>query len=134
GGEVDLGDRATAGDDGGGVLAGGEGDAERLDLGAEDPRTAVVDLHRHEAGRELDHVGLQAHGGERVRRFQAQQPTADDHAGLDLGGPEADPLEVVDGAVDEAAPRLAAHARPNQTYAARPAAPRALRDTPPPPP
>ncbi len=105
-GEVDLGDPTAAGDDAGGVLAAVNRDAERLDLRPEDRRSTLVDLHRHQPGRELDHVGLEAHAGERVGGLEAEQATTDDHAGLDLLRPEADALEVLDGPVDEAAPRL----------------------------
>ena len=41
---------------------------------------AVVELHRHEAGGELDDVGLEAEAAQGVGRLEAEQAAADDRA------------------------------------------------------
>ena len=57
-----------------------DGGAERLDLAAQEPAGGIVELHRHQPRRELDHVGLQAEVVQRLRRFEAEQPAADHRA------------------------------------------------------
>ena len=56
--------------------------AQRLDLRAQHAPAAVVDLHRHQARREFDHVGLEVHVAQRLGAFEAQQAAADDHAAI----------------------------------------------------
>ena len=50
------------------------------DARAQHAAAGIIDLHGHQARRELDHVGLQPQILERLRRFEAQQAAADDHA------------------------------------------------------
>ena len=72
-----------------------------LDLVTQHRAAVVVQLHRHQTRGELHHVGLQAQALEGVSRFQAQQATADHHAGLGAGGIGADGVQVVQGTVDK---------------------------------
>jgi hypothetical protein len=70
----------------------------------------VVELHRHQARRELDDVRLEAEVLQRLGRLQAEQAAADHHADLRAPRRGGDHLEVLDRAVDEAvAPVLARH-------------------------
>jgi len=73
-----------------------------LDLGLEHTPATLIDLHGHQAGRKLDHMGFQAHVAQRLGTLQAQQATAHHHAGLGLGARGLHGLQVLDGAVDEA--------------------------------
>ena len=59
-----------------------DADAERFDLPAQQPPAGVVELHRHQARRELDDVRLEAEVLQRLRRLQAEQPAADHRADL----------------------------------------------------
>ena len=82
--------------------------SQRFDLAAQDGAAAGVDLHRHEARRKLDHVGLESQTLQGVGRLQTEQPAPDhdpDAARLRLGG---DGLQILDGAIDEAAFAIAA--------------------------
>ncbi len=81
--------------------AGVDGEAELLDVPLEGRATGVVDLHRHQPRRHLDHVGLHAELVQRVGRLQAEQSTTDDRAGPRALRRLADRLEVLDRAVDE---------------------------------
>ena len=83
---------------------------EVLDLAPQGPAAALVDLHRHEPGGELDDVGLEAHGPQRVGRLEPEQAAADDRADRRRRpqGRRGHGLEVVDGAVDERAADVAA--------------------------
>ncbi len=89
--------------DGLGQHAGMHADSELLDVAHERRAAGAVELHRHQSRRHLHDVGLEPELDERVGRLQAEQPAADhDAAGRALAG-RADRLEVLDGAVDEAA-------------------------------
>ena len=79
--------------------------AERLDVAAQGAAAAVVELHRHQARRELDDGGPQTQQAQGVRRLQAEQPAADDDARPRRRHAQARmPVEVVERAVDERAP------------------------------
>ena len=71
------------GDDAGGQRAQVHGHAQRLDAPAQHRAADVVDLQAHQARRELDDVRLEAQVLERVRRLEAEQAAADDHADLE---------------------------------------------------
>ena len=68
----------------------------------------AVELHRHQPRGHLDDVGVEAELDERVGRLQAEQPAADHDAAGRRGTGRPDRLEVLDGAVDEAAVLAAA--------------------------
>ena len=68
----------------------------------------AVELHRHQPRRHLDDVGVEAELDERVGRLEAEQPAADHDAAGRRGTGRPDRLEVLDGAVDEAAVLAAA--------------------------
>ena len=106
--EADLDHPSTFRDDARGVLPGVDGEAERLDLAAEDLAPGGIDLHGHQPRRELDQVGLEAHAVERVGGLQSEQAPSNDHAGPGLSRPGPDRLQVLDRAVDEAARRVRA--------------------------
>jgi len=96
-----------------GVAAGVDVHAQRFDLAAQHAAAAFVDLHHHQAGRELDHMRFQTEVAQGLGAFQAQQAAADHHAAARLGTRGLHGLEVFDGAVDKAvrtlAPRHAGH-------------------------
>ena len=75
---------------------------ELFDSPAERRCPGVVDLHRHEARREFDDVGLETKRQKRVGRLEPQEAAADDRTTLGALGPVANGDEVVDRAVDEA--------------------------------
>lgn len=77
--------------------------AERLDVTFEGAATTVVELHRHEAGRELDDVRVEPEVAQRIRRFEAQEPAADDCAAADGGVRRGrrDRIEIVERAIHE---------------------------------
>ena len=77
-------------------------DPEGLDLLAQQLAAAIVDLHRHQARRELHHVRLEPEILERLGRLQAEQAAADHRADALLRRAVRDRLQVFDGAVDEA--------------------------------
>jgi hypothetical protein len=56
------------------------GHAQFLDLLAQHAAAAFIDLHRHQARREFDHVGFQLQVAQGLGAFQAQQAAADHHA------------------------------------------------------
>ena len=88
--------------------AGVDADAELLDVAHQRGAAGAVELHRHQPRRHLDDVGLEPELDERVGRLQTEQAAADhDAAGRALAG-RPDRLEVLDGAVDEAAVLAAA--------------------------
>ena len=89
------------------MLAGVHRDPERLDLRAQDLPAALVHLHGHQPRRELDHVRLETHVVERVGRLETEESATDHHSDAGLRRVGADRLQIVDGAVDEAALRLA---------------------------
>ncbi|MNY71216.1 hypothetical protein D3C86_2095070 [compost metagenome] len=76
-------------------------DAQGLDARLECGAAFGVELHRHQAWGELDHMGFKAQGLQCVGRFQAEQATTDHHAALGVGRGIADRVEVVEGAVDQ---------------------------------
>ena len=86
-------------------------DAQVLDTLLEGGAAEVVQLHRHQARGEFDHVGFQAQGLQRVGRFQAEQAAADHHATALAVGGGADAVEVVEGTVDQARVALGAFDR-----------------------
>jgi hypothetical protein len=81
-------------------------DPQRFDLPAEDRPAELVHLQRHQPGGVLDDVRLEAEVAERVGRLEPQQPAAHHRADVHLLRIGGDGLEVLDGAVDEAAPVL----------------------------
>ena len=89
--------------------------AQLLNLGAQHAATAFIHLHSHQPRRELHHMRFQAHVAQCLGAFQAQQPTAHDHACLGLGAGGLHGLQILDGAIDEAvftvAPRNLGHKR-----------------------
>jgi hypothetical protein len=86
-----------------GVALGVDADAQRFDLAAQQAAAAVINLHRHQPGREFDDMGLQAQVLQRLGGFQPQQAAAHHHAHLRLGGGIANGFQVFNGAVDQAA-------------------------------
>nr|KGD10729.1 putative nitrite reductase (NAD(P)H), large subunit [Burkholderia pseudomallei] len=82
--------------------------AERLDLLAQHPAAALVDLHGHQPRRELDHVRGEPHVAQRLRAFEPEQPAADDDARVRARAAGPHRLEILDRPVDEAAGALAA--------------------------
>ena len=89
-------------------LRGVDGDVHRFDGAAQGLAAAVVDLDGHEPGGELHDVGLKAEAEERTGRFEAEETAADDGARPAVGGVGLDGVEVLDGAVHEAAGALVA--------------------------
>ncbi len=85
-----------------------QGEAERLDVPGQGRTAGVIDLRRHQPGRHLDDVGVEAELVQRVRGFEAEQAAADHGAGRRRGRRLPDRLEVLDGAVDEAAGQVVA--------------------------
>ncbi len=97
------------------IETGGAGPGLHPDAaGFDDPlqrvSAAEVELRRHQAIRGLDDGALDARALQRSGRFEAEQPAADHRAGegpAELGGPPLDecaqPLDIVERAVDEAA-------------------------------
>ncbi len=69
---------------------------------AQHAAAAFVDLHRHQARRELDHMRLEAHVAQRLRAFETEQAAADHRAGLRARAAFLHRFEVLDSAVDEA--------------------------------
>ena len=63
----------------------------------------LVELHRHQPGGELHHLGLEPEQAQGVGRLQPQQAATDDHAAAGLGAGIADGGEISQGAIDEAA-------------------------------
>ena len=93
------------------------GDAQVADHPAEQRAAGLVELLGHQPRRHLDDVGVQAERAQRVGGLQAQQATADHHAGGRMAGVAcalrvgADRVEVVEGAVDVAARQVVARHR-----------------------
>ena len=112
------GHRVVAGD-GLGEHAGVDADAELLDVADQGRAARAVELHGHQPRRHLHDVGLQAELDERVGRLEPEQSPADHDAagGGPAGGPDG--LEVLDGAVDEAAVLVAALDRRHERRGAR---------------
>ncbi|ENO77080.1 cellobiohydrolase A [Thauera sp. 27] len=82
--------------------------AQGLDLVAQDAAAFVVHLHRHQAGREFDDVGLEAEVAQRLGALQAEQAAAHHDALARDRASRLHRLEVLDGAIDEALVALAA--------------------------
>ena len=78
-------------------------DPERLNLVSQHGAAALVELHRHQPGGKLHHLGLEPEQAQGVGRLQPQQAAADDHAAAGLGAGIADGGKIPQGAVDEAA-------------------------------
>ncbi|MGF6967589.1 hypothetical protein OKW43_004617 [Paraburkholderia sp. WC7.3g] len=93
-------------------------DAEFFDPAAQYAAATVVDLHRHQARSEFDHVRLQAHVAQRLRAFKAEQATADDGARFRAGAAFAHRFEIVDGSIHEAVAALAARHRRHERIGA----------------
>ncbi len=92
-----------------GALRGVDRDAQRLDLPAQQPAGRIVELHRHQARRELDHVRLEAEVLQRLGRLEAEQAAADHRADLRACRAAArDHFQVLDRAIDEAVAAVAA--------------------------
>ena len=85
---------------------------ERLDAPLEDAAAVVVELHRHEARRHLDHGRVEAEEPEGVGRLESEQAAADDCAGAAAGRPLRDRVEIVERPVHEHTRRIdTAHGR-----------------------
>ena len=67
--------------------------------GAQHFAAAVIDLHGHQAWRELHNVGFQPQVPECLGCFQAQQSAADDNSHLAVGGVGFNGFQIFDGAV-----------------------------------
>ncbi|VVO44489.1 hypothetical protein PS720_06446 [Pseudomonas fluorescens] len=76
--------------------------AQALDLRLERQAAKIVQLHRHQARRELHHVRFKAQALQRVGGFQAQQATAHHHTAPRIGGGLTDGIQVFKGAVHQA--------------------------------
>ncbi len=76
-------------------------DAQRFDAGFERLAAFLVQLHRHQAWGELDHMGFEAERFERIGRLQPEQSATDDHAALGVAGGGADGVQIIQGAVDQ---------------------------------
>ena len=97
-------------------------DAELLDPGPQGSGAALVELGRHELGRELDDVGVEPEETQGVRCLQAEQAAAHDDPAADVRSPRpgVDGLEVVDRPVHEHARTVGAgHRRHEGTAAGR---------------
>src|SRR2546421_383948 len=80
------------------------------------PAGAIVELHRHQLGRDLVDVRLQAEILEGLGGFEAEQAAADHRADFRAARRGGDHLEVLDRPVDEAvAPVLARYRRHERT-------------------
>jgi hypothetical protein len=66
----------------------------RLDLVPQHGAAALVELHRHQPGGELHHLGLEAEQAQGVGRLQPQQAATDDHAAAGLGAGIANGGEI----------------------------------------
>ena len=77
--------------------------AERVDFTPQHLCAALVQLHRHQARREFDHMGLQPKLAQRVGRLQPQQAAANHHTAPAAARAGGDGVEIVQRAVDEAA-------------------------------
>ncbi|MNZ70502.1 hypothetical protein D3C78_888410 [compost metagenome] len=77
-------------------------DPERLNLVSQHGAAALVELHRHQPGGKLHHLGLEPEQAQGVGRLQPQQAATYDHAAAGLGAGIADGGEIPQGAVDEA--------------------------------
>ena len=75
--------------------------AERVNFTPQHLRAALVQLHRHQARREFDYMGLQPKLAQRVGRLQPQQAAADHHAAPAAARAGGDGVEIVQCAVDE---------------------------------
>ena len=84
-------------------------DTQALDLLAEHPRPAVVNLARHQPRRKLDHVCLETEVADRLGGLQPEQAATDHRRPRRLARIGEDPLQVLDRAVDE--DPLLVHAR-----------------------
>ena len=82
--------------------------AQALDLRLERQPAEVIQLHRHQARRELHHMGFKAQAFQGVGGFQAEQATADHHTTPRIRGGATDGIEVFKGTVDQ--PRIALRA------------------------
>ena len=61
--------------------AGVQGEAELLDVPGQGRAAGVVDLHRHQPGRHLDDVGVEAELVQRVGGLEAEQAATDHGTG-----------------------------------------------------
>lgn len=80
-----------------------DGESHALDRAQQGRAAALVDLDRHQPGRELHDVRGETESLERAGRLQAEQPAADDGTRGGRLGVLLDREQVLDGAVDEAA-------------------------------
>src|SRR5438067_1306624 len=105
GGEAEAGDRIGA-EDRLRLHPGVDVHAERRDLPPQHFAAGGVDLARHEPRGELDDVYLEAEIVDGLRRFEAEEPAADDGRAARSRAPGADRVQVLDRPVDEHAGRL----------------------------
>ena len=77
--------------------------AQRIDLLTQHQRPALIELHRHQARRELHDVRLQPELPQRIRRLQTQQAAANDDTALAMTGAGGNGIQVVQRAIDKAA-------------------------------
>ena len=82
--------------------------AEALDVAHQRGAGRLVELHRHQPRRHLHDVGLEPELHERVGGLEAQQAAAHHDPGRGRAGRRPDRVEVLDGAVDEAAVEVVA--------------------------
>ena len=91
-----------------GRLAAVHAHAQRFDVPSQHATAALIELHGHQARRELDHVRFQTQVDQRLGGFQAQQAAADHHAAPGSSARRADGDQILDGAIDEAVAAVAA--------------------------
>ncbi|MNC08459.1 hypothetical protein D3C75_560470 [compost metagenome] len=77
--------------------------ANIADFFAQHRRTCVIELHRHEIGRELHDMRFKTQLFERICRFQPQQTTANHDAASGIAGPFGNGVQVIKRAVNKAA-------------------------------
>ncbi len=76
--------------------------AQLFDLAAQHAPAAIVDLHRHEARRKLDHVRGQPHIAQRLRTLKAEQAAAYHDASFGAHPTGLHRFQIFNGAIDEA--------------------------------
>lgn len=90
------------------------------DEAGQEGAAALVDLRGHQVRRELHDVRGETEQPRRVRRLEAQQPAPDDDAGSRGARRLSYRVEVVEGAIDEAAGSVVArHGRHERAGAGR---------------
>jgi hypothetical protein len=88
--------------------------AECLDLALQQPPARLVELHRHQARRELDDMGLEAEVFSALAASRPRKAAADHGADARLLCRGPDDFEVFDRAIDEAAAPVMSRNRRNE--------------------